>query len=131
MELTAAGQILVNGVPLRPPPRACVEPPGSAVDESAAATATPERSAVGKATVRSVPLGALFVLGDCPPRSTDSRSWGPLDEGLVVARPVVRVWPPNRQGAIDDSVDLNPFRRLMLQEPREDAGVFPRARGPL
>ena len=29
----------------------------------------------------------------------------------VVARPVVRVWPLGRQGAIDASVDLNPFIR--------------------
>ena len=64
---------------------------------------------------RRDPHGSLFVLGDCPARSTDSRSWGPLPIENVVARPVVRVWPVGRQGAIVDDADLNPFRRALEQ----------------
>ena len=41
--------------------------------------------------------------------------WGPLAVSRVVARPVVRVWPPERYGAIDTSTDLNPFRRALLK----------------
>ena len=33
----------------------------------------------------------------------------------VVARPVVRVWPPERAGAIETTRDLNPFRREALR----------------
>ena len=51
------------------------------------------------------------MLGDCPARSTDSRAWGPLPVESVVARPVVRVWPLDRQGAIDASV---PLKRVLL-----------------
>lgn len=41
--------------------------------------------------------------------------WGPLAESRVVARPVVRFWPLDRFGAIETSVDLNPFRRSALR----------------
>ena len=60
----------------------------------------------------TVPANAVFVLGDCEARSTDSRSWGPLPVSNVVARPVVRVWPLERQGAIVEETDLNPFKRV-------------------
>ena len=104
VELTPAGGVLVNGVPRAPPPLQCDEPPtprSMLPAEGGGATAS-----------RVIPEGTLFVLGDCPARSTDSRTWGPLPVEFVVARPVVRVWPLGRQGAIDASVDLNPFRRI-------------------
>eukprot|EP00189_Rhodosorus_marinus_P007785 CAMPEP_0184751638 /NCGR_PEP_ID=MMETSP0315-20130426/43152_1 /TAXON_ID=101924 /ORGANISM="Rhodosorus marinus, Strain UTEX LB 2760" /LENGTH=325 /DNA_ID=CAMNT_0027230913 /DNA_START=262 /DNA_END=1239 /DNA_ORIENTATION=- len=36
--------------------------------------------------------GEVFVLGDNPGRSVDSRSWGPLKMQNIVARPIVRLW---------------------------------------
>ena len=62
-----------------------------------------------------VPSGTVFVLGDCEARSTDSRAFGPLEVSRVVARPVVRVWPLVRAGAIETTTDLNPFRRALLR----------------
>jgi signal peptidase I len=41
-----------------------------------------------------VPAGQLFVLGDNRANSEDSADYGPLDEGAVIGRAVVRVWPP-------------------------------------
>ena len=64
---------------------------------------------------KTIPPRAIFVLGDCEARSTDSRVWGPIEESRVVARPFVRIWPPERVGAVDDSTDLNPFRREALK----------------
>ena len=42
----------------------------------------------------------------------------------VVARPVVRIWPVGRQGAIVDTEDLNPFRRALEQaQPSRTAQI--------
>ena len=72
---------------------------------------------------RVIPQGSVFVLGDCEGRSTDSRVWGPLETSRVMARPVVRIWPLDRIGAIEKEVDLNPFRRqaLRFREALEEA----------
>ena len=71
---------------------------------------------------RVIPEGSLFVLGDCEARSVDSRVWGPLAENRIVARPVVRIWPPDRMGDIDTGGDemstgepMGNFRRAMLR----------------
>jgi hypothetical protein len=44
------------------------------------------------------PALCLYVRGDNPEVSLDSRTWGCLDEDLVVGRPVLRVLPLNRIG---------------------------------
>ena len=106
VELTPSGGLRVNGA-LRPrPPLACAEEPLQSPAAEAAAAGAEGVSA------RTIPPDSLFVLGDCEARSTDSRSWGPLPVANVVARPVVRIWPLGRQGAIVDEVDLNPFVRV-------------------
>lgn len=42
----------------------------------------------------------IVVLGDCSSVSVDSRVWGPLPEGNVVGRPLLRIWPLSRFGSI-------------------------------
>ena len=98
VELLPDGNVAVNGVPRKAPPLQCDEAAGTQKGSSAEVS-------------RVIPDGQVFVLGDCPARSTDSRTWGPLPMENVVARPVVHVWPLERRGTIDASVDLNPFVR--------------------
>src|SRR4051812_4066103 len=49
-----------------------------------------------KRLVRIVDTGALWVEGDNPFGSTDSRSFGPLPAAAVVGVPVARLWPHPR-----------------------------------
>jgi hypothetical protein len=42
----------------------------------------------------------LFVTGDSPDRSTDSRSFGPVEATAVEGRPWVRYWPLRRLGRV-------------------------------
>ncbi len=53
-----------------------------------------------KRVVAVDPDGSLWLAGDDPERSTDSRAFGAIDRASVVGRPWFRYWPLDRFGPI-------------------------------
>lgn len=47
-----------------------------------------------------VPKGHIWLLGDNPDNSTDSRYYGPVPEGLVRGRVCFKLWPPSEFGRL-------------------------------
>jgi len=43
-----------------------------------------------------------FVMGDNHPASSDSRSWGPVREELIIGKTLIRLWPITKFGLVPD-----------------------------
>ena len=56
----------------------------------------------GGAAPRAVPVppGHVWLQGDNPLNSTDSRTYGPVPAALVRGRVFCRVWPPAQAGPV-------------------------------
>ncbi|MGQ9568661.1 MAG: signal peptidase I [Anaerolineae bacterium] len=85
-----AGVVYVNGQPLE-------EPYGT----------YPAQYSWGPALVGE---GQLFVLGDNRSHSSDSHTWGMLDQRQVVGRAWLRYWPPDQWGLIPRYTDARAHR---------------------
>jgi signal peptidase I len=84
-----AGKVYVNGVKLNEP---------YLFGENGAAQPT-EPASEGQSEWL-VPDGDLFVMGDHRENSADSRTFGPIDLGLVVGRAWLRYWPVDSFGVL-------------------------------
>jgi len=84
-----AGNVYVNGVKLSEP---YLYARGGA--------AQPTEPASEGQSEWLVPAGDLFVMGDHRENSADSRTFGPIDLGLVVGRAWLRYWPVDTFGVL-------------------------------
>ena len=61
-----------------------------------------ERVLVKRVTSVDAGDNRLTIAGDNPAASTDSRTFGPVDPGLVLGRVIYRYWPEGRRGRLRD-----------------------------
>lgn len=62
----------------------------------------------------AVPAGRVWLAGDNPLNSTDSRDYGPVPEDMILGRAWIRIWPPSAFGAVENSMGV---ARLCARRP--------------
>ncbi len=61
---------------------------------------TPSLPFSGNAAEVTLKDGEYYVLGDNRPQSSDSRSWGPVSSSRILAKIILRYWPPRDFGKL-------------------------------
>ncbi len=79
-------------------------------------------------SVYQIPPGHVWLEGDNPFNSSDSRSYGPLPSALVLGRVFAKVWPPSQARWITRSQGRPQANTLVLQSFMRDAWIRERAR---
>jgi hypothetical protein len=52
----------------------------------------------------TVPPHSIYVLGDNRAESEDSRTWGPIDEGAIIGKAIVGLWPPGSAQDVSQNI---------------------------
>lgn len=78
-------------------------PKGSVLDE-------PYVKSMAPAPIFTETLGdrEYFVMGDNRDKSSDSRSWGVLQEERIVGRALIRLFPPSEAGLFPGAIEASP-----------------------
>ena len=82
----------------------------------------------GRGALLRVPPGHVWLEGDNPLDSHDSRAYGPVPEALVRGRVVARLWPPwaartfARGGALGEGVLRNGSNAVVVEAARVEGG---------
>jgi signal peptidase I len=82
------GKVQINGQPAKENRDLCGAEPLRLIERYI----QPGETSVGK--------NEVFVMGDCSSVSIDSRVWGPLESKDIVGKPIMRIWPLERFGAV-------------------------------
>ncbi|CBN80065.1 Signal peptidase I (SPase I) (Leader peptidase I) [Ectocarpus siliculosus] len=73
---------------------------GGALAEEKVALPDSVLQRIARLDEKVLPSGSVFVLGDNPAASMDSRVWGQLDKGEIVGHALLRVFPPRSFGLL-------------------------------
>ncbi|AFY58192.1 signal peptidase I [Rivularia sp. PCC 7116] len=90
------GQVYINDKPLKE--KYLNEPKSTSVDVCASAPTQPFLS-----QTKTIPTDSYLVLGDNRGSSYDSRCWGVVPRENIIGRAVLRFWPLNKVGGIDET----------------------------
>ncbi|MBV6623725.1 MAG: signal peptidase I [Rivularia sp. (in: Bacteria)] len=90
------GQVYINNKPLTE--KYLNEPKSTSVDVCTSAPTQPFLS-----QAKTIPPDSYLVLGDNRGSSYDSRCWGVVPRGNIIGRAVLRFWPLNKVGGIDET----------------------------
>lgn len=74
-----------------------------------------------------IPPGHVWLEGDNPHNSTDSREYGPVPAALIGGRVVARVWPPSEAAWVPRGVRRPAANTTALRDMAADPAIRARA----